>query len=77
MGVMAIFGMNEGVQTGCRQSLEAASGILTALEKTNIDLVDHLEKPLKIGIGIHAGHAILGRIGCRRWRKACPNNRTW
>ena len=71
-GVMAIFGMNEGIQTGCRQSLEAASGILTALEKTNIDLADHLEKPLKIGIGIHAGQAILGRIGAAGGERRAP-----
>ena len=62
-GIMAIFGMERGPQQGARDALAAAramGGVLTAL---NNSLAADLKKPLNIGIGIHTGPAILGRIG--------------
>ena len=52
-----------GIKAGCRQALEAAVAMESALAELNEELADHLEAPLRIGIGIHAGPAILGRIG--------------
>ncbi len=62
-GIMAIFGMTDGARIGCRQALEAAAAMGRALDALNADLAGHLDEPLRIGIGIHAGQAILGRIG--------------
>jgi len=62
-GIMAIFGITDGARIGCRQALEAADAMGTALDVLNGELTGHLEEPMKIGIGIHAGQAILGRIG--------------
>ncbi|MBB4304452.1 adenylate cyclase [Rhodobium orientis] len=62
-GIMAIFGMSSGAKTGARQALEAAVRIDAALAALNEELAASLDAPLAIGIGIHAGPAILGRIG--------------
>ena len=62
-GIMAMFGISVDVRTGCRQALEASIAMEQALEVLNLELKDHLEAPLRIGIGLHAGPAILGRIG--------------
>jgi len=62
-GIMAIFGMTDGPRVGCRQALEAAVAMGAALDRLNGELISHTDEPLRIGIGIHAGQAILGRIG--------------
>ncbi len=71
-GIMAIFGINDGVRQGARQALEAAAKIQKSLHETNQDLAGHLDAPLKIGIGIHAGQVILGRIGAAGGRGQAP-----
>jgi len=62
-GIMAMFGISLGVKTGSRQALQAAIAMERELVALNEELRDHLETPLRIGIGVHAGPAILGRIG--------------
>ena len=64
-GVMALFGTDDRTDTAaaCRQSIDAARGMSLALEALNKTLVHDLEKPLRIGIGIHAGPAIVGEMG--------------
>jgi adenylate cyclase len=62
-GIMAIFGIEATEQEGAARALAAAramSGVLTSL---NQGLHDDLKAPLSVGIGIHTGPAILGRIG--------------
>jgi adenylate cyclase len=62
-GIMAIFGIEDGVRIGCRQALDATVMMGTALDALNKELARQLEAPLRMGVGIHAGQAILGRIG--------------
>jgi len=62
-GIMAMFGVSIDVRKASRQALEATIAMERALRVLNVELKDHLEAPLRIGIGIHAGPAILGRIG--------------
>jgi len=62
-GVMALFGLNSEVETGCRQAMAAARAMLERLEHLNRTLAAELNEPLRIGIGIHSGPVILGEMG--------------
>jgi adenylate cyclase len=62
-GVMALFGLDSAVDSGCRQAMAAAHSMLERLEHLNRTLVAELNEPLRIGIGIHAGPVILGEMG--------------
>jgi adenylate cyclase len=62
-GVMAIFGMTDGVAAGSRSALAAAVRMQDAMAELNRELEPQLGAPLRIGIGIHVGPAILGRVG--------------
>jgi adenylate cyclase len=64
-GVMALFGAAEGGEpaNACRQALHAAREMGLALEALNKTLAHDLEVPLRIGIGIHVGAAIVGQMG--------------
>ncbi len=62
-GVMAIFGMTEGVAAGSRSALASAVRMQEAMAELNRELEPQLGAPLRIGIGIHVGPAILGRVG--------------
>jgi adenylate cyclase len=62
-GVMALFGVETPVEEGCRQALAAAGGIVASLGALSRGLDTELEQPLRVGIGIHAGPAVVGRMG--------------
>jgi adenylate cyclase len=62
-GLLAIFGQRHGVEAGCRQALRAARDIDLALDAINAKLGVEIGRPLKVGIGIHAGPMLIGRIG--------------
>jgi adenylate cyclase len=62
-GVMALFGVDTDMETGCRQALAAAAGMARALQHLNHQLRHDLDEPLRMGIGIHAGPAIVGEMG--------------
>jgi adenylate cyclase len=62
-GVMALFGVETGPQEGCRQALAAARGMVEQVNRLSGALSDELTEPLKIGVGIHCGPAVVGRMG--------------
>ena len=62
-GVMALFGIEAGPTVGCRRALAAARGISAAIAELNGQLRSELQRPLRIGIGIHVGPAIVGEMG--------------
>jgi adenylate cyclase len=62
-GVMALFGVQTGAPAGCRQALAAAAGIVSGVAELSRTLVEELETPLRVGIGIHTGPAVVGRMG--------------
>lgn len=65
-GVMAVFGIQRPPAEAARQALAAAREIGTRLEELNHILKPDLPEPLDIGIGVHLGAAVLGRIGAAR-----------
>ena len=62
-GIMAIFGMDETPKDGARKAIAAARAMGGALDALNASLREELPAPLSMGIGLHTGPAILGRIG--------------
>jgi adenylate cyclase len=65
-GVMALFGLDRGPAAGCREALAAARAMALRLDQLNHALAHDLPEPLRIGIGIHSGPAIVGEMGYRR-----------
>jgi adenylate cyclase len=62
-GVMALFGLAGDVDVACRDALAAARLMSLHLAELNEALRGELPQPLRIGIGIHAGQAIVGEMG--------------
>ena len=62
-GAMALFGVESGAEEGCRQALAAAKDIIKGVDALSRSLADELGEPLRIGIGIHSGPAVVGRMG--------------
>ena len=66
-GVMALFGVDgRRPREAARQALAAARAMGEALAALNADLAHDLKAPLRIGIGLHAGPAIVGEMGYGR-----------
>jgi adenylate cyclase len=62
-GVMALFGIESGARSGCREALAAARLMSERLGELNESLGTELDQPLRIGIGIHCGPVIVGEMG--------------
>ena len=62
-GVMALFGIETGPATGSRQALAAARAMVAGVEALSAELAGDLPAPMRIGIGIHTGPAVVGRMG--------------
>ena len=62
-GIMALFGLDGDIESGCRDALRAARLMAERLDALNRTLGDELDEPLRIGIGIHAGSVIVGEQG--------------
>jgi adenylate cyclase len=62
-GAMALFGIDSGAAKGCREALAAARRMSERLVELNASLRGEIERPLRIGIGIHCGPTIIGEMG--------------
>ena len=65
-GIMALFGVDQSAEQGCATALQAARGMAHRLDELNDLLKADLPTPLRIGIGIHVGPAIVGEMGYAR-----------
>jgi adenylate cyclase len=62
-GVMALFGVESSAEAGCRQAITAAHAMVKEIEVLSQSLALELPMPLKIGVGVHSGPAVVGRMG--------------
>ena len=62
-GLMALFGLDRERAEGARAALRCALTMFETLDSLNDRLVGELETPFAIGVGIHTGEAIVGRMG--------------
>jgi adenylate cyclase len=62
-GVMALFGVDATPDRACRDAVAAAAEIARGVEALSRELTAELPAPLRIGIGIHAGPAVVGHMG--------------
>jgi adenylate cyclase len=60
---MALFGIERGAEAGCREALAAARLMSERIPELNASLQAELDRPLRIGIGIHCGATIVGEMG--------------
>src|SRR3546814_12486804 len=65
-GVMALFGIEQGIEQGSRNALEAARRMAQSLDELNRSLAHDLPEPLRLGIGLHSGDVIVGEMGSGR-----------
>ncbi len=72
-GIMAIFGMDVPTAVGAQRAIAAARAMGGVLDGLNQSLREELPGPLQMGIGVHTGAVILGRIGAvQRAEAAAP-----
>jgi adenylate cyclase len=69
-GIMALFGMEGAARDGARAALRAVADIARAVDEVNSAHVADMAQPMRYGIGIHTGEAILGRVGSSRSHSA-------
>jgi class 3 adenylate cyclase len=62
-GIMAIFGAPKRLPNPCEAALAAARGMQSEVVKLNETLVREGAAPIQIGVGLHAGDAVIGQVG--------------
>jgi len=64
-GLLALFGLTVEREVACRQAMQAVANIGNGVDRLNALLKDDLPQPIRFGIGVHGGKAIVGDIGYR------------
>jgi adenylate cyclase len=62
-GMMAFFGAPKPAANPCRQALDAAADMLARLQALNARLEAEGTAPIRIGIGLCVGEAVIGHVG--------------
>lgn len=62
-GVMALFGVETDPAAACRSALVAAREAAASVAALSTELADELPGPLRLGIGLHVGPAVVGEMG--------------
>ncbi len=62
-GIMAFFGAPQPLDNPCEPAFRAARDMLVRLQSLNDELAARGEAPIAIGIGLHAGDAVVGNVG--------------
>ena len=64
-GIMAFFGAPQRLVNPCLPAFRAARDMLERVQRMNAELARQSEAPVVVGIGVHAGDAVVGNIGSR------------
>jgi len=62
-GLLALYGLASDLPQACRDALRGAAEMQRRIERLSASLADELAEPMRIGIGMHAGVAIVGTLG--------------
>jgi adenylate cyclase len=62
-GLLALYGLETDIAQACRDAMRGAAEMQRRLELLSQSLKAELAEPLRIGIGAHAGVAIVGTMG--------------
>jgi adenylate cyclase len=62
-GLLALYGLDTPLPAACRAAIQGAAEMLSRIERLNRTLAADLDEPMRIGVGIHAGVAIVGTMG--------------
>jgi adenylate cyclase len=62
-GVMSIFGLEGDAAAGAHNALRAALQLWRGIEAMNEELAEDLGAPLRFGVGVHVGPAVVGLLG--------------
>lgn len=62
-GLMALYGLEEDFDAGCRNAVAGAAEMFRRTEDLNKRFAGELLEPLAMGFGIHGGDAIIGTMG--------------
>jgi len=62
-GLLALYGLESELPQACRDALRGAASMQSRIERLSASLADELAEPMRIGIGMHAGLAIVGTMG--------------
>ncbi len=69
-GVMAIFGIRTNIDTACQQALRACASMSASIDILNERLGGEVHgTPLRLGIGVHGGKAVIGEMGYKAARR--------
>lgn len=62
-GIMAVFGAPNSLADPCREAFETARSMLRYVAALNEQFRSEGDAPIEIGIGLHAGEAVIGHVG--------------
>lgn len=62
-GIMAVFGAPKPLENPCREAFEVARAMLSHVAELNRQFRAEGEAPMEVGIGLHAGEAVIGHVG--------------
>jgi adenylate cyclase len=62
-GLLALYGLESDLAQACRDALRGAAEMQRRIDQLSASLAAELVEPLRIGIGMHAGVAIVGTMG--------------